>query len=207
MNNIDNLSNSAEAILLAAKKVFLQKGYAGATTTEIARQAGVTHAMLHYYYGTKENIFIKILESSAQEMMTSFSSALNSDLPFFEKIKVCIELHFDFVVQNPTMPFFLLNEFISNVKNIKMAYPFLNPIMISCYNILQEQIQNEVANNNIRYIEASHLLYNIISLNVCSVMIQPLSEHLFNINQEEYKAFLAQRKLENIEIIFNRLYK
>ena len=47
--------NTEQAILQAAETEFLDKGFALAKTTEIAKQAGVTHAMLHYYYRTKEN--------------------------------------------------------------------------------------------------------------------------------------------------------
>lgn len=46
--------NTEQAILQAAETEFLDKGFALAKTTEIAKQAGVTHAMLHYYYRTKE---------------------------------------------------------------------------------------------------------------------------------------------------------
>ncbi len=51
--------NIEEDIMLAAESVFLEKGYSLATTTAIAERAGVTHAMLHYYYRTKEQIFFK----------------------------------------------------------------------------------------------------------------------------------------------------
>lgn len=47
--------NTEQAILQAAETEFLDKGFALAKTTEIAKQAGVTHAMLHYYYRTKKN--------------------------------------------------------------------------------------------------------------------------------------------------------
>ena len=51
-----------QAILAAAEQEFLAKGFDGARTTSIAAAAGVTHAMLHYYFRTKENIFERILD-------------------------------------------------------------------------------------------------------------------------------------------------
>lgn len=54
--------NKEQAILKAAEREFLTKGYAGARTTSIAEAAGVTHAMLHYYFRTKEHIFERILD-------------------------------------------------------------------------------------------------------------------------------------------------
>ena len=47
----------------AAEKLFAEKGFKGATTTLIAAEAGVTHAMLHYYFRTKDQIFLKVLNT------------------------------------------------------------------------------------------------------------------------------------------------
>lgn len=60
--------NKEQEILIAAEKMFTEKGFKGATTTLIAAEAGVTHAMLHYYYRTKEQIFLKVLDSYMEEM-------------------------------------------------------------------------------------------------------------------------------------------
>ena len=52
--------NTEQAIMEAAEKEFLDKGYTLTKTTEIARIAGVNHAMLHYYFRTKDNLFEKV---------------------------------------------------------------------------------------------------------------------------------------------------
>ena len=57
-----NNKNTEGAILEAAGKLFKENGFKGTTTTMIASQAGVTHAMLHYYYRSKEQIFMKVLD-------------------------------------------------------------------------------------------------------------------------------------------------
>ena len=44
-------------ILWAAEHEFLSKGYARTTTADIAKLSGVNHALLHYYYRSKENLF------------------------------------------------------------------------------------------------------------------------------------------------------
>ena len=44
------MRNKEQAILEAAEREFIAKGFAGARTTSIAEAAGVTHAMLHYYF-------------------------------------------------------------------------------------------------------------------------------------------------------------
>ena len=56
------MRNKEQAILEAAEREFIAKGFAGARTTSIAEAAGVTHAMLHYYFRTKEQLFERILD-------------------------------------------------------------------------------------------------------------------------------------------------
>ena len=61
MDNQEKQSKEQQ-ILAAAEQEFLTKGYDGARTTSIAQAAGVTHAMLHYYYRTKEQLFKRIVD-------------------------------------------------------------------------------------------------------------------------------------------------
>ena len=64
----EETSNTEQSILKAAEKEFLKKGFSGSKTTEIAKEAGVTHAMLHYYFRTKENLFNKVFEEKAKQL-------------------------------------------------------------------------------------------------------------------------------------------
>ena len=67
--------NKEQAILEAAEREFIVKGFAGARTTSIAEAAGVTHAMLHYYFRTKEQLFERILDEKMRLMGESVLAA------------------------------------------------------------------------------------------------------------------------------------
>ena len=74
------------AVMAAAEELFLEKGYSLATTTEIARRAGVTHAMLHYYFQTKEQIFFK--DKNLHELFASIRVAMSTEaVSFWENLK------------------------------------------------------------------------------------------------------------------------
>ena len=74
--------------MAAAEELFLEKGYSLATTTEIARRAGVTHAMLHYYFQTKEQIFFKVLDKNLHELFASIRVAMSTEaVSFWENLK------------------------------------------------------------------------------------------------------------------------
>lgn len=79
--------NKEQDILIAAEEEFLTKGYDGARTTSIAQKAGVTHAMLHYYFRTKEQLFNRVVEQKfGMVAMTVASVIADSSLPIVERI-------------------------------------------------------------------------------------------------------------------------
>ena len=94
--DVPGQKTTEQAIMDAAEEVFLEKGYNLATTTLIAKKAGVTHAMLHYYFRTKEHIFMKVLEKILRELMQSFRPVMSKGEPFWETLEKGISTHFDF---------------------------------------------------------------------------------------------------------------
>ena len=65
-----------QLILAAAEHEFLTKGYDSARTTSIAQAAGVTHAMLHYYFRTKEQLFERIVDEKYKLMSHSMLTVM-----------------------------------------------------------------------------------------------------------------------------------
>ncbi len=200
--NVPN--NTEETILMVAKNIFLKKGYKMTTTTEIAHQAGVTHAMLHYYYRTKENLFNKVYEHYIKIMLDSFSLFLNEDLPFIEKITFSIEAHFDFIAANPQLPYFIVSELINDNSFIKLPQKIL-PSIENVFNKLESNIQQEVDAGRISYISAQNLIYDIICLNAFAFIALPALKNNDCISEEEYSKFISQRKTENVQTILNRI--
>lgn len=195
-----------EKILAAAEKEFLKKGFDAARTTSIAKDAGVTHAMLHYYFRSKENLFSKVLSekmSSLGELL--LATLYNSDLPLFEKIRAVIIRHLDFIGDNPELPQFLIREVYSNHDRIKH---FVETISINAkisIAKLQSEINEAASHNKCRKVNAEMLILDIISLNIFSFLAQPIVEKAFNNLFSDKERFLKERKKENIETIMRKL--
>ena len=197
-----------QLILEVAENLFIEKGYAGTKTTEIASDAGVNHALLHYYFRTKENLFSKIFEQKAVQLLESFNINIDENSSFFDKIKEAIEAHFDFLCKNPKLPFFILREIVSDKERKAFMLKNLFPIGAELLQKFKTVIRNEIQKGVIRPIKTIDLLLNIVSLNVFTfVAAQIFFDMDSEEDQEKIRIFLEERKKNNVELIINSLKK
>ena len=200
-----NLSNE-QKILNAAEQEFLTKGFDGARTTTIAKAAGVTHAMLHYYFRTKESLFQLIVDdkfSTISHLM--FTIIQDSSLPLLERIKGGIEVHFDYVAQNPNLPRFVINEVISHPERYELFQKRIGETVGNVYQNLQKDIDQAAKQGEIIYIDVKMLFISIMSLNIFTFIAYPFMEPLMGDLMTDRQKFLNERKAENVETILKRL--
>src|SRR5678810_1109142 len=99
-----------ERILEAACKVFTTKGMAGARMQDIADEADINKALLHYYFRDKDKLFEVVFMEEAQKFFPKINAIFNSDAPLFEKIENFVNEYIDEMLENPYLPWFVLNE-------------------------------------------------------------------------------------------------
>ena len=199
-------ANSTEkAILQAAEKEFLTKGLASSKTTEIAKAAGVTHAMLHYYFRTKENLFEQVFQEKVKILVGSFNTLLVDEGPILERVQKGIEAHFEVLHANPLLPRFIVNEIITNVQRKESYMRMLVPTLKSIFDKIEPVLREEAEKGTIRYIAPIDLLLNVFSLNAFIFMASPLMESLVQGDPTQLEAFLNHRKEENVTLILTRL--
>jgi AcrR family transcriptional regulator len=74
-----------EALLDAAERLLVEVGYAGITTRRLAAEAGVNHGLVHYYYGSLENLLVQVLERFTATMIERQRAMYAAEMPFIEK--------------------------------------------------------------------------------------------------------------------------
>ena len=207
MNKEKNSPQDTETrILQAAEKEFFEKGYAGARTASIAEAAGVTHAMLHYYFRTKDNLFERIVAEKINILGDIILSAIgDGELPLEDRIRQGIERHFDFISANRDLPKFIVNEVLTRPEHIEMMKQNALRIVSNLLNNLQREIDEYAAKGLCRQVDARMLLIDIVSLNVFPFMAAPIVYGAIGDSYENYDEFLAVRKKENVETILNKL--
>lgn len=189
-------------IMQAAEAEFLEKGYAGAKTTKIAERAGVTHAMLHYYFRTKEMLFEKIVSGKIEQLGEILLDVVgNPELPLADRIREGISCHFDFLIANPLLPRFIINELALHPERIN---PIRDKLMAKAGEVLSD-IQKEIDALPGVNVDATMLLADIISLNVFPIVAAPMLKGAVGAMYGDYDKFLELRKQENIHTILSKL--
>lgn len=200
--------NSEQAILEAAEREFLTRGYDGARTTSIAEAAGVTHAMLHYYFRTKEQLFNRILDEKMRMMSESVLTALGQpELPLDERLRDGIARHFDFIAANPDLPRFIVNEVFSHPERYDAMRACIREVAERLMGDVQCELDAAAARGESERIDVRMLLLDIISLNVFSFIAYPVIEPILGDLTADRERFFALRKAETLEIIRRRLLK
>lgn len=198
--------STEERILEAAVQEFMTKGYAGARTTAIAEAAGVTHAMLHYYFRTKDKLFDRIIESKIGTLRDIMLASLGDPtIPLFDKIKSAIETHQDFIAANPELPRFMINEVLSRPDRMPKVIEQLKhhtPLVVQS---LQRQIDEYADRGLCRRVDAGILMLDIVSLNIFPFSAKPMVNALLGGMMENPQAFVEARKIENVETIMKKL--
>ena len=201
------VQSKEQQILEAAEQEFLEKGYDGARTTSIAKTAGVTHAMLHYYFRTKEQLFEHIIDKKMSEIVPLMTHLFgNSGLPLVERIEEAVSVHFDFVVSNPDLPRFLINEVLPNKERCDLFRSKIENVLYFVDN-LQREVNEAAASGEVEQFNVLLLFQSVLSLNIFPSVMANMIENLLGDNGQSMKEVLAQRKAENIELIMRRIKK
>lgn len=74
-----------QALLDAAERLLVDVGYAGITTRRLAEEAGVNHGLVHYYFGSNENLMVRALERFTERLIARQRDLYATDEPFVEK--------------------------------------------------------------------------------------------------------------------------
>ena len=77
--------STEEALLDAAERLLVDVGHSGITTRRVAEEAGVNHGLVHYYFGSIEQLLVRTLERFTERLIERQRAMYAADLPFLEK--------------------------------------------------------------------------------------------------------------------------
>lgn len=194
--------STEEKILLAARKIFIDKGLAGARMQDIADEAGINKAMLHYYFRSKDKLFETIFTQVSDEFVPKIFAVLQSELSLFEKIEMFCDAYIQQEIETPFLPMFIINEVNRDPQSLlkrilKGKKPPFDKVLM--------QIKEETKKGTIKKIEPISLLMNTISLCIFPFLARPMVQTMTGMKVNEFNAMMEQRKKEVPYLIINSI--
>lgn len=188
---METKKDSTEAkILEAATNVFVTKGMDGARMQEIADEAGINKALLHYYFRTKERLFEAIFSNVVNMAFPQLTQIAKSDAPFVSKMEQVIDAYINLLKKHPFIPVFVLKELNRDPSGLfKMVIKFgLNP------QVIVDQIELAMDRGEIIRMDPRHLAINIISMCIFPFAARPILNFLiFKNDADALDQFYAER--------------
>lgn len=165
-----------ENILIAARQVFATKGYAGARMQEIADNAGINKALLHYYYKSKDKLFEQIFQEALVKILRPLASFLADDSELFQKIRNISHVYHEVLIEYPFLPNFILNEVSTDPSRV-LHLMNTEGVLVGREKTFR-QIEEAVESGKIRPINPPELILNIISLSMFPFASRPIAQEL-----------------------------
>jgi len=194
-----------QRILDTAEKLFLDRGFALTSTTEIARIVGCNQALVHYYFRTKERLFDAVFEKNASQLVSAFIQGLEENISFEEKIRRKTETIYETLKANPKMPFLFFNELNTNSNRLHLLKEKIGDLPGVLILQMESELKAEIEKGTIRPITALDLMLTILSLNLVLFMASPVLKVITGMSEADFQVLLENRKRENVTVILKSL--
>ena len=210
----DRDGETEQRILDAARTVFIRSGTAGARMQEIAEEAGVNQALIHYYFRSKEGLSQAVFREAAGKMFPAILSTLASDLSIDKKIDGLVETYLDTMSRTPFLPGYILSELhyhpermtqlLGNITGTP-AGGHLPDTVRPVFEKLDRQLAEEARAGRMRKISSQQFVVNLLSLCIFPFAARPMLRTVFAMDDEGFSRFIKQRRKELPEYIRNAM--
>lgn len=166
---------------------------------EIAREAGVNQALLHYYFRTKERLSVAVFGLVARKMFPGLVQILGSDAALDEKIDGVTDLYLDTLTKSPFIPGYLIAEMHHHPQRLPQLLSSAlgtnpAPILAGAFSKLGNQIHTEVAAGRMRQITPQEFVINLIALCIFPFAARPMVSFILGMDDTAFAQFTKKRK-------------
>ena len=194
-------------ILWVAERLFLEKGFSGTSTTEIAKAVGCNQALIHYYFRTKEKLFWDVFSPKMEQLVEYLDAPLEEEGDFFQRIRNIIEFYFGMLSLDERLAPFIVGELLMNPSrwNFFRERFLQSESRSEAYGRFDQMVQDEIAKGTIRPIETIDLVLDVMSLCLSSFIVAPMGFASSECDHNERKDYLDRRKTDITELVINGL--
>lgn len=190
-----------QRILDAAKAVFVRRGTSGARMQEIAEEAGVNQALLHYYFRSKEKLSEAVFRETAGKMFPALIQVAGSDMPVVEKIDRIVDTYLTAMSETPFLPGYIISELHHHPERIpqllgQITGGDLGTFTRPAFEKLDKQLSAEARAGRMRRINVTQFFVNLLSLCVFPFAARPMIYAAFGFDDHDFSKFIEQRRKE-----------
>jgi AcrR family transcriptional regulator len=199
-------------ILDAARRVFTARGSAGARMQEIAAEAGVNQALLHYYFRTKELLAHAVFKEAAAKLFPGVMRILGAEVPLETRVEQVVHHYIDTLREHPFLPGFVLGELSFHPERVSMLAATMGMDgdasrdqrrrMLAS---LGDELARRAVAGEFRPMTAEQLMVNLASLCVFPFAARPMIATMLDFDQAAWERFLDARRVDLPEFILNSL--
>lgn len=183
-----------------AKILFFQKGLLNATTQEIADEAGINRALIHYYFRSREQMLDTLLDETVMEKKERVRNIFTSKLSFREKIASYINTVVDLGLTYPYLDNFIISETARRPDKVKMLCA---KDRLKSSDLIRDQLNEEIAKGKIAPISPEHFMVNLSALCNYPLIAKVVLQTIHGMTDTAYRKFLTERKRVIFRTIFN----
>jgi AcrR family transcriptional regulator len=188
-------------ILDAAHAVFVRRGTAGTRMQEIAAEARVNQALLHYYFRSKEQLARAAFERAASQLLPAVIEVIAGDAAIEDKVRRVVDLELDHLMQSPFLPGYIIGEVTHHPERVPQLIAAIagqtpDAIRKRVFGRLQRQIDDAAAAGTMRPIPALSFMVNLLALCIFPFAVRPMVMALSGADDRQFAAFIARRRSE-----------
>lgn len=187
--------NTEEKIMEAARRVLFAKGFAGARMQDIADEAGINKALLHYYFRSKDKLFELVFIDAVGKLIPKILSIFSDEeLPFHDKLRRFCEVYIRTWIEHPLIPMFVLHEI--HARNGEGIAKVLSKLSGNPIKLVIASIERAIKRKEIMPIAPPQLMLNIMSLCIFPFVGAPIFKRVVGVSDKQYEAMMEERATE-----------
>jgi TetR/AcrR family transcriptional regulator len=186
-------------ILAAAERLFAERGYAGAAIREIASEAGINSAMIHYYFGNKDGLYFAVLENAASTVRALIAEATGGDQSIKERLTSFVSAYASYLFSHPNLARILSREMLSGGDHsMKLAQKYAT----TNYGMLREAMAAAIKRGEMRKIDVDLAPVSLMGMILVFQFMRPLIS--FAIGNLEYdERFIKRLSAHTVDLFLN----
>ncbi len=186
-------------ILRAAHAVFVRRGTAGARLQEIADEAGVNKALLHYYFRSKDRLAAAVFQSVASQQLPRVFEILASELDIEAKVRGVVGLLLDRLLEAPYAPGYILSELSRHPERVPQFVQAVlgvaaGGVLPRLRKTLGRQIAERARAGTMRDIPVEQFVVNLQSLCLFPFVARQMLCAVLQLDDAGFARFIAERK-------------